>query len=142
MKALIALCASLLQPAFLTSHLKQDPTSTVSIPLSASTHFRAISDRGPPSLTLYGPQPEESAAIGGHKDTEESKNGARDGLSARTGGEQGEIYGGQFCFKCAKHSLDFLSHYQMSSSVYCVLIKLDLLKNNKMFRISYEENTL
>ncbi|KAF0043361.1 hypothetical protein F2P81_004698 [Scophthalmus maximus] len=76
-------------PAFLTSHLKQDPTSTVSIPLSASTHFRAISDRGPPSLTLYGPQPEESAAIGGHKDTEESKNGARDGLSARTGGEQG-----------------------------------------------------
>ncbi|XP_035484552.1 phosphatidate phosphatase LPIN1 isoform X3 [Scophthalmus maximus] len=77
------------QPAFLTSHLKQDPTSTVSIPLSASTHFRAISDRGPPSLTLYGPQPEESAAIGGHKDTEESKNGARDGLSARTGGEQG-----------------------------------------------------
>ncbi|XP_076581009.1 phosphatidate phosphatase LPIN1 isoform X1 [Chaetodon auriga] len=81
------------QPSFLTSHLKQDPASVVSIPVSASTHFRAISDTGPPSLTVYAPQQGETAAHGGDKDAEESKNGAKVGLSTKTGarteGEQG-----------------------------------------------------
>ncbi|KAK2854227.1 hypothetical protein Q5P01_006888 [Channa striata] len=44
------------QPSFLSSHLKQDPAPAVSIPVSASTHFRAINDTTPPSLTLCTPQ--------------------------------------------------------------------------------------
>ncbi|XP_059210438.1 phosphatidate phosphatase LPIN1 isoform X2 [Centropristis striata] len=78
------------QPSFLTSHQKQDPV-TVSIPMSASTHFRAINDTGPPSLTLYAPQPGESTAHGGDKDTEESKNVARHGLT--TGDMAGDGHG-------------------------------------------------
>ncbi|XP_041791171.1 phosphatidate phosphatase LPIN1 isoform X2 [Chelmon rostratus] len=81
------------QPSFLTSHLKQDPASAVSIPVSASTHFRAISDTGPPSLTVFAPQPGETTVHGGDKDNEESKNRARVGLTTKTGdragGEQG-----------------------------------------------------
>ncbi|KAL7406455.1 hypothetical protein ABVT39_019849 [Epinephelus coioides] len=73
------------QPSFLTSHQKQDPIPAVSIPVSNSTHFRAISDTGPPSLTLYPPQPGESAAQGEDKDTEERKNGARVGQTTKTG---------------------------------------------------------
>ncbi|XP_069378069.1 phosphatidate phosphatase LPIN1 isoform X3 [Paralichthys olivaceus] len=77
------------QPAFLTSHQKQDLATPVSVPLSANTHFRAISDCGPPSLTLYGPQPGESAATGGHEDTEGTRHRARDGLGAKTGDRAG-----------------------------------------------------
>ncbi|XP_034535374.1 phosphatidate phosphatase LPIN1 [Notolabrus celidotus] len=55
------------QPSFLTSHQKQDPASAVSIPVSTSTHFRAINDTEPPSLTLYAPQPGETQ--NGDKDT-------------------------------------------------------------------------
>ncbi|KAM9366245.1 phosphatidate phosphatase LPIN1 [Symphorus nematophorus] len=81
------------QPSFLTSHRKQDPATAVTIPVSASTHFRAINDTGPPSLNIYAPQPGETAAHRGDKDTEESKNGTRVGLSTKTGdgsgGEQG-----------------------------------------------------
>ncbi|XP_035008379.1 phosphatidate phosphatase LPIN1 isoform X1 [Hippoglossus stenolepis] len=77
------------QPDFLTSHLKQDLATKVSVPLSASTHFRAISDRGPPSLTLYGPQPGESTATGGHEDPEETRHRASDGLGAETGDKAG-----------------------------------------------------
>lgn len=91
MKGLTSL--SLTQPSFLTSHLKQDPASAVSIPVSASTHFRAISDTGPPSLTVFAPQPGETTVHGGDKDNEESKNRARVGLTTKTGdragGEQG-----------------------------------------------------
>ncbi|XP_047436545.1 phosphatidate phosphatase LPIN1 isoform X2 [Mugil cephalus] len=58
------------QPSFLTSHQKQD-SDRVSIPVSTSTHFRAISDAGPPSLTLYNPPPEDTAAHGGDKDANE-----------------------------------------------------------------------
>ncbi|XP_073320209.1 phosphatidate phosphatase LPIN1 isoform X1 [Pagrus major] len=78
------------QPSFLTAHQKQD---AVSIPVSASTHFRAISDTGAPSITTYAPQPGETAAHGRDKDTEECKNGARVELTTnsgdRAGGEQG-----------------------------------------------------
>uniref|UniRef100_A0A671VD34 phosphatidate phosphatase n=1 Tax=Sparus aurata TaxID=8175 RepID=A0A671VD34_SPAAU len=56
---------------------KQDSAPAVSIPVSASTHFRAISGTGAPSITTYAPQPEETAAHGRDKDTEECKNGAR-----------------------------------------------------------------
>ncbi|XP_044201895.1 phosphatidate phosphatase LPIN1 isoform X2 [Thunnus albacares] len=81
------------QPSFLTSHQKQDPPPTVSIPVSSSTHFRAINDAGPPSLTLYTSQPEETAAHSGGKGAEESQIGASVGLttdtSDRAGGEQG-----------------------------------------------------
>ncbi|XP_029901520.1 phosphatidate phosphatase LPIN1 isoform X2 [Myripristis murdjan] len=51
------------QPSFLASHPKQDPNTAgtpVSIPVSDSTHFRAIADTGPSSLTLYVPQPGET----------------------------------------------------------------------------------
>ncbi|XP_044051514.1 phosphatidate phosphatase LPIN1 isoform X3 [Siniperca chuatsi] len=73
------------QPSFLTSHQKQDPATAVSIPVSANTHFRAISDTGPPSLTLYAPQSVETAANDGAKDSEESKNGARVTLTTNSG---------------------------------------------------------
>uniref|UniRef100_A0A671VA89 phosphatidate phosphatase n=1 Tax=Sparus aurata TaxID=8175 RepID=A0A671VA89_SPAAU len=73
---------------------KQDSAPAVSIPVSASTHFRAISGTGAPSITTYAPQPEETAAHGRDKDTEECKNGARVGLTTNTGdgagGEQGK----------------------------------------------------
>ncbi|XP_037602489.1 phosphatidate phosphatase LPIN1 isoform X1 [Sebastes umbrosus] len=83
------------QPAFLTSLQKQDHVTAVSIPVSASTHFRAIIDTGPPSLTLYAPQPGETDAHGGDKDTEESKNGAGVGLTTgdRAGGREVESVG-------------------------------------------------
>ncbi|XP_060924271.1 phosphatidate phosphatase LPIN1 isoform X1 [Limanda limanda] len=77
------------QPAFLTSHLKQELAPTVSVPLSANTHFRAINDRGPPSLSLYGPQPGESTATGGHEDPEETRHKDRDGLCDKTGDTAG-----------------------------------------------------
>ncbi|XP_062243649.1 phosphatidate phosphatase LPIN1 isoform X4 [Platichthys flesus] len=77
------------QPDFLTSHLKKELDPNVSVPLSASTHFRAISDRGPPSLTLYGTQPGESTATGGHEDPEETRHRARDGLGDKTGYKAG-----------------------------------------------------
>ncbi|XP_061523200.1 phosphatidate phosphatase LPIN1 isoform X1 [Phycodurus eques] len=41
------------QPPFLTSHRKQDCPTSVSIPVSSSTHFRSISDAGTPSRPLY-----------------------------------------------------------------------------------------
>jgi len=71
--------------------MKQDPATAVSIPVSASTHFRAISDTGPPSLTLYTQQPGESTAHTGDKDTEGSKNGARERAKSgdMAGTEQG-----------------------------------------------------
>ncbi|XP_068587232.1 phosphatidate phosphatase LPIN1 isoform X2 [Cebidichthys violaceus] len=77
------------QPSFLTSLQKQDPATAVSIPVSSSTHFRAISDTGPPSFTLYAPQPGEATAHGGAKDTEESKNGAMVGVPTKTGDRVG-----------------------------------------------------
>ncbi|TMS13451.1 Phosphatidate phosphatase LPIN1 [Larimichthys crocea] len=81
------------QPSFLTSHQNQDPVTAVSIPLSASTHFRAISDTGPPSLTIYAPQPGETAAQEGGKEAEESKTEARVKLTTESGdgagGQQG-----------------------------------------------------
>ncbi|KAM7406318.1 hypothetical protein PAMP_000703 [Pampus punctatissimus] len=81
------------QPSFLTSHQKQDPASAVSIPMSSSTHFRAISDAGPPSLTFYVPQPGETAAHSRGKDAEESQIGAGVRLTTKTidmtAGEQG-----------------------------------------------------
>lgn len=93
MKSFISACLRFLQPSFLTSHQKQDPATAVSIPVSASTHFRAISDTGPSSLTICAPQPGETAARGVDNDSEESKNGARVGLTtmtgSRAGGEQG-----------------------------------------------------
>ncbi|XP_028258215.1 phosphatidate phosphatase LPIN1 isoform X2 [Parambassis ranga] len=71
------------QPSFLMSHQKQESTTSVSIPVSASTHFRAISDT---------PQPEDTTAHDGDKDSEEN-SGTRVGLTIQTGdrseGEQG-----------------------------------------------------
>ncbi|XP_041641644.1 phosphatidate phosphatase LPIN1 isoform X2 [Cheilinus undulatus] len=68
------------QPSFLASHQKQDQATVVSIPVSSSTHFRAINDTGPSSLTLYAPQSGEMAAHSGDKD---NKTGDK------VGGEQG-----------------------------------------------------
>lgn len=70
-----------LQPSFLTSHQKQDSTASVSIPVSASTHFRAISDTGPCPPAVCDPQPGETAAHG-----EGGESRSRLGLTALTGG--------------------------------------------------------
>ncbi|CAN9506928.1 unnamed protein product [Ophioblennius macclurei] len=51
------------QPSFLTAQQKPDLATTLSIPVSDSTHFRAISDSGPPSLTLFAPQPRQTTAL-------------------------------------------------------------------------------
>ncbi|XP_074522036.1 phosphatidate phosphatase LPIN1 isoform X3 [Halichoeres trimaculatus] len=72
------------QPSFLTSHQKQDQATTVSIPVSTSTHFRAINDTGPPSLALYAPQPGEATTQCGDKDTKTGE---------RFGGEQVDSVG-------------------------------------------------
>lgn len=91
MKICILLFAS--QPSFLAAHQKQESTSAVSIPVSATTHFRAIGDRGPPSLNICAPQPGDDAPDVVDNDGEESERGARIGRSALTGyraaGEQG-----------------------------------------------------
>uniref|UniRef100_A0A8C2WS67 phosphatidate phosphatase n=1 Tax=Cyclopterus lumpus TaxID=8103 RepID=A0A8C2WS67_CYCLU len=88
------------QPSFLTSHQKQDPATAFSIPVSASTHFRAISDTGPPSFTLYAPQPGETTAHDGDRDTEESKHGAMMRLPTNTEdraeGEHGSFMRGKY----------------------------------------------
>ena len=83
----------LLQPSFLTSHKKQDSAAAVSIPVTANTHFRVISDTGPPSLTLYCPQPGETAALEGVKDTEENRREAQEGLTIKSGDTSGEEHG-------------------------------------------------
>ncbi|XP_008287170.1 phosphatidate phosphatase LPIN1 isoform X2 [Stegastes partitus] len=70
------------QPSFLISHQKQDSATSLSIPVSASTHFRAISDAGPPSLVLYGPESGET------KDADDNSSGGRIGLTVKAGGEQ------------------------------------------------------
>ncbi|XP_049574295.1 phosphatidate phosphatase LPIN1 isoform X1 [Syngnathus scovelli] len=46
------------QPSFLSSHQKLDCATSVSIPVSSSTHFRSISDGGPPSRPLSGEHPD------------------------------------------------------------------------------------
>uniref|UniRef100_H2RJV9 phosphatidate phosphatase n=1 Tax=Takifugu rubripes TaxID=31033 RepID=H2RJV9_TAKRU len=48
------------QLPFLTAHQKQDPASAVAIPVSPSTHFRAISDAGPTSPSICVHQPGET----------------------------------------------------------------------------------
>uniref|UniRef100_A0A672FH31 phosphatidate phosphatase n=1 Tax=Salarias fasciatus TaxID=181472 RepID=A0A672FH31_SALFA len=47
---------------------KQDLAPAVSIPVSDSTHFRAITDSGPPSLTLFSPQPGRTTAAAEHQE--------------------------------------------------------------------------
>ncbi|XP_026233533.1 phosphatidate phosphatase LPIN1 isoform X2 [Anabas testudineus] len=70
------------QPSFLTAHLKQEPSTAVSITVSANTHFRAINDARPPSLLHVTPNPrEDSTAHVENKETEGIKNGARDELT-------------------------------------------------------------
>ncbi|XP_077420289.1 phosphatidate phosphatase LPIN1 isoform X4 [Vanacampus margaritifer] len=61
------------QPSFLTSHQKQDCVPSVAIPVSSSTHFRSISDAGPPSQPRYTSQQGEMRADGasGRRITEE-----------------------------------------------------------------------
>lgn len=93
MKSFISAYLRFLQPSFLTSHQKQDPAIAVSIPVSASTHFRAISDTGPSSLTICAPQPGETTAHAVDNDSKESKNGARVGLTTMTGSRAGAEQG-------------------------------------------------
>ncbi|XP_069029552.1 phosphatidate phosphatase LPIN1 isoform X2 [Embiotoca jacksoni] len=81
------------QPSFLTSHQKQDSAAAVSIPVSASTHFRAINDTGPPSLTLYAPQPGETNAHDGDKNAGENRSEARVGLTINAGDSSGGEHG-------------------------------------------------
>lgn len=72
------------QPSFLTAHQKQDSASVVSIPVSASTHFRAIGDTGPSSPAICVQQPEQTSAHSVEDEIKESIN-AMVGLT--TGGQ-------------------------------------------------------
>ncbi|KAM8894057.1 phosphatidate phosphatase LPIN1 isoform 2-T4 [Spinachia spinachia] len=72
------------QPSFLTSLQKKHPASAVSIPVSAGTHFRAISGPEPPSFTHRAPQPGETGAHDGAEDTEGSNDGSRVELPTKT----------------------------------------------------------
>uniref|UniRef100_A0A3Q1AIL7 phosphatidate phosphatase n=1 Tax=Amphiprion ocellaris TaxID=80972 RepID=A0A3Q1AIL7_AMPOC len=82
------------QPSFLISHQKQDSATSVSIPVSESTHFRAISDTGPSSLVLYTPESKETTVHSGDRDAVENRSGGRVGLTVkagdRSGGQQGK----------------------------------------------------
>lgn len=81
------------QPSFLTSHLKPDSVAAVSIPVSNSTHFRAINDSGPPSLTLYPPQPGLATVQGEDKDAEGHRDGDMVHLTTNTGNASGGVDG-------------------------------------------------
>ncbi|XP_037343127.2 phosphatidate phosphatase LPIN1 isoform X2 [Pungitius pungitius] len=74
------------QPPFLTSLQKKNPAGALSIPVSAATHFRAVSDTESPSFALQAPRPGETAAHDGAKDTEESNDGAVVELPTKTEG--------------------------------------------------------
>ncbi|XP_057693143.1 phosphatidate phosphatase LPIN1 isoform X2 [Corythoichthys intestinalis] len=58
------------QPSFLTSHQKQDSSTSVSIPVSSSNQFRSINEAEPPSQPLYTSQQGESHANAGVSCTE------------------------------------------------------------------------
>ncbi|KAF7662400.1 hypothetical protein LDENG_00236370 [Lucifuga dentata] len=75
------------QPSFLTSHQNQHPPAAVSIPVSNSTHFRAITDTEPPSLTLCVPQSGDTDVPGGDKEGEENRNGAGVRMPTKARGE-------------------------------------------------------
>ncbi|XP_035799901.1 phosphatidate phosphatase LPIN1 isoform X7 [Amphiprion ocellaris] len=77
------------QPSFLISHQKQDSATSVSIPVSESTHFRAISDTGPSSLVLYTPESKETTVHSGDRDAVENRSGGRVGLTVKAGDRSG-----------------------------------------------------
>lgn len=83
----------LIQPSFLASHQRKDSAAAVSIPVTASTHFRAISDAGPGSPPVYTPLPGETTALEGDKDTEENRSEAGLGLTVKSGYTSGEEHG-------------------------------------------------
>lgn len=89
--------------------MQQD--SAVSIPVSASTHFRAIGDTGSSSLNLYASQRGESTGHGGDKDPEESKTAKPGDVAGR---EQGIIVEDNSAFNVqpfsVKHSRSFFFH--------------------------------
>lgn len=64
------------QPSFLTSHQKHDAATSVAIPVSASTHFRAISDSRP---TPCDPLRGETSGHGETNGSEGVERGARVG---------------------------------------------------------------
>ncbi|MEQ2258798.1 hypothetical protein XENORESO_002517 [Xenotaenia resolanae] len=76
------------QPSFLASHQKQDSAAAVSIPVTANSHFRPITDTGQPEAPC-SLQSAETPASEGTVDFE--KNGARMELtitSKKTSGEE------------------------------------------------------
>ncbi|KAM4602719.1 phosphatidate phosphatase LPIN1 isoform 2-T2 [Polymixia lowei] len=80
------------QPSFLSPHQKPDAASTiapVSIPVSDSTHFRTIPDTGPPSLSLYHPQPRGLNEAGAEQSQSEVGVGVPSEAGAGSGSEQG-----------------------------------------------------
>ncbi|XP_056135308.1 phosphatidate phosphatase LPIN1 [Lampris incognitus] len=84
------------QPPFLSSHSDSAAAACpVSIPVSDSTHFRTISDAGPPSLSLYVPRPEGQSPgagetqVGAEKIQDESRVGLQNKAGLETGAEQG-----------------------------------------------------
>ncbi|XP_024151438.1 phosphatidate phosphatase LPIN1 isoform X1 [Oryzias melastigma] len=91
------------QPPFLTSHQKQDSSVAVSIPVTASTHFRAISETGPVSIPSFSFHPEEAISLEKDKDKE---NG--DGEIETIGPSYTEIDGFTVCSASAKILPDHL----------------------------------
>ncbi|XP_041840444.1 phosphatidate phosphatase LPIN1 isoform X2 [Melanotaenia boesemani] len=81
------------QPSFLTSHQKQDSAAALSIPVTANTHFRAISDTRNPSITVCTPQQEETTTVEADKDTEENRSAGRVRLDIKSGDTPGEEHG-------------------------------------------------
>lgn len=70
----VPVCSSFTQPSFLTAHQKQDSASVVSIPVSASIHFRAIGDTGPSSPAICVQQPGQTSAHSVDDEIKESIN--------------------------------------------------------------------
>ncbi|KAF6731095.1 Phosphatidate phosphatase LPIN1 [Oryzias melastigma] len=91
------------QPPFLTSHQKQDSSVAVSIPVTATTHFRAISETGPVSIPSFSFHPEEAISLEKDKDKE---NG--DGEIETIGPSYTEIDGFTVCSASAKILPDHL----------------------------------
>ncbi|XP_015233740.1 PREDICTED: phosphatidate phosphatase LPIN1-like [Cyprinodon variegatus] len=78
------------QPSFLASHQKQDSTSAVSIPVSANSHFRALTDTGSATVAAYELESTETTAPEGTLDFEGNEGEARVGTTITSEEKTGE----------------------------------------------------
>ncbi|XP_038158174.1 phosphatidate phosphatase LPIN1 [Cyprinodon tularosa] len=78
------------QPSFLASHQKQDSTAAVSIPVSANSHFRALTDTGSATVAAYELESTETTAPEGTLDFEGNEGEARVGTTITSEEKTGE----------------------------------------------------